>query len=208
MREAELSNQKTTQGKKKAKCFPRSQHGGSILFHTHKSDQLKIEIHYTLDKQFQTLTKADLGMGISSNLHLVMFHIWTWNVLGEKSKFKKTTHAIALLKYWQQFEKSSEQPWNSRGGGGGLVAKTISFLQYLAFAKHLPLRLKFFMRNLHFIEGLHLKADAMFIPDSNLATTDPLSLLTWENMGHQTANLAIVYHCKIESQTWKHLKET
>lgn len=123
----------TGKKKKKLSVFPRSQHGGSILFHTHKSDQLKIEIHYTLDKQFQTLTKADLGMGISSNLHLVMFHIWTWNVLGEKSKLKKTAHAIALLKYWRQFDKSSEQPWNSRGGGRGW-----SLRQYL-FSNTLPL---------------------------------------------------------------------
>ena len=43
-------------------------------FHTHKSDQLKMEMHNTLDKQFQTLIKADLGMCINSTLHLAMFH--------------------------------------------------------------------------------------------------------------------------------------
>lgn len=71
--------------------------GGSILFHTHKSDQLKIEMHHTLDKQLQTLMKADLGLGINSNLHLVTFHIWTLNVLREKNKLKKIH--LRLL-YW------------------------------------------------------------------------------------------------------------
>lgn len=62
--------------------------------------------------------------------------------------------------------------------GVGLVPKTISFIEYLAFAIHFPPCLKLYMRNLHFIEGLHLQAYAMFIPDLNLATTDPLSLFT------------------------------
>lgn len=64
MREAKLSTPPPPpKEKEKAKCFPRSQHGGSILFHTHKSDQLKIEMHYTLDKQFQTLIKSRLWSG-------------------------------------------------------------------------------------------------------------------------------------------------
>lgn len=118
MREAKLSTPPPPQKKKRkrnAKCFPRSQHGGSILFHTHKSDQLKIEMHYTLDKQFQTLIKADFGVGINSNLHLVMFHIWTLNVLREKRKLKIHTQ----LHYWnidcslRIVQSSSEIPGGS-----------------------------------------------------------------------------------------------
>lgn len=68
-------NSKLAKKKKKCCCCPRSQHGGSILFHTHKSDQLKMEMHYALDKQWQALIKADLRMCINNNLHLVTFHI-------------------------------------------------------------------------------------------------------------------------------------
>lgn len=131
-------------------------------------------------------------MGINSNLHLVMFHIWTLNVLREKRKLKIHTQ----LHYWN-IDCSLRIVQSSSEILGTGVPKTISFIQYLASANHFPLCLKFYMRNLHFIEGLHLKAYAMLIPDLSLAKTDPLSLFTWENMGHQTANLAIVHHCKM-----------
>lgn len=131
-------------------------------------------------------------MGINSNLHLAMFHIWTLNVLREKRKLK----IHMQLHYWN-IDCSLRIVQRSSEILGVGVPKTISFIQYLALANHIPLCLKFYKRNLHFIEGLHLKAYAMLIPDLNLATTDPLSLFTWENMGHQTANLAIVHHCKM-----------
>lgn len=108
-------------------------------------------------------------MGINSNLHLVMFHIWTLNVLKEKRKLKMHTqlHYSNIDCSLRIVQSSSEIPWG-RG-----VPKTISFIQSLALANHFPLCLKFSRRNLHFIEGLHLKAYAVFIPDLNLATTDP-----------------------------------
>lgn len=47
-----------------------------------------MEMYNTLDKQFQTLIKADLEVCMNNNLHLVMFPIWTLNVLrgGKASK--------------------------------------------------------------------------------------------------------------------------
>lgn len=44
-------------------------------YFAHKSDQMKMEMHKTLHKTFQTLIKAGLGICINSNLPLVMFHI-------------------------------------------------------------------------------------------------------------------------------------
>lgn len=190
-----ISNQQGEKGE--AQCFPRSQHGSSNLFHTHKSDQLKIETQHTLDKLLQTLIKADLGMGTNSNLHLVMFHIWTLNVLREKSKLKKI-HMLYWLLYWniggswRKVQSSNETPRGFRSLRQypypllslsvplSVPKPVVSFSWYLAFANHFPLCLKFSRRNLHFIDGLHPKAYAMLIPDSNLATTDPLSLFPRE----------------------------
>lgn len=167
------------------KCFPRSQHGGSFFSHTHKSDQLKRELQQTSDQQLQALIKADLGTAINGNFHLVMFHIWTLNVLREKNRLKIRMQLL----YWntdsslRKVRSSSETP-------GGLAPKTISFMGHLAFANriplsapktvsfilafssHFPLLLKFSKRNLHFIDGLHPEAYAVLIPALNLATTD------------------------------------
>lgn len=49
---------------------------------------MKTEMPNIVDKKFQTLIKACLGMCINSNLHLEMFHIWTLNVLMGKKQIK------------------------------------------------------------------------------------------------------------------------
>lgn len=68
MREKKISNSE------KVSVAQRHRTEAQSYFNTHKSDQLKTEMHYTLDKQFQTLIKADLGMCMYSNLHVGMLH--------------------------------------------------------------------------------------------------------------------------------------
>lgn len=146
-----LSNSKRREGKniklekkkKKSYCCPRSQHGSSTLFHTHKSDQLKMEMHYTLDKQFQTLIKADLGMCINNNLHLVMFRIWTLNVLGEANKKISNCFLEILMAVQWKFRVVMKLQELS-------APNTISFVWYLSSATCLPLFLKFHMKDLIF----------------------------------------------------------
>lgn len=68
MKESKISNSKKTVG---TQCHSTE----TQSYFTHKSDEMKTEMPNIVDKKFQTLIKACLGMCINSNLHLEMFHI-------------------------------------------------------------------------------------------------------------------------------------